>query len=391
MRVVVPQVGDREDVLMVRSLSRLAPRLAVVAVLIAIAACGSPGGDRASAGGAAAPAGDPPPTADPPPAAVKTANKPDDACGWIPVAEVERIIGTLEGQPRAAGNECTYPLAEKSAAFTRMIELRRKMREIDGIKGRDGEDRDFDSLVRVTVDPKGGSIVGDLATAAVGKMFARELGQPSSAAAKKAAPPPGWDSASGMPYTWIGRVGHVSISVFSPPEITRERQIELAAHVRDRIPDLPFAAENTYQVLSLGGGDRNPCSLLTRAEAEAVLGPLVVDPYRAVEDTPFAYDKGKACAYFTPGHRAFIITPEWSDGASTFNIGGGIGALVGAVAPLEKAAIEGPWDKGRVDGMTGALMFLKGDRYLRVDYLTAAADRGGALKLAAQAMQRLGS
>lgn len=131
--------------------------------------------------------------------------------------------------------------------------------------------------------------------------------------------------------------------------------------------------------------------MLTRAEAEAVLGTLVVDPYRAIEDTPYAYEKGKACAYFTPGHRAFVITPEWSDGATTFNVSRGIGGLIGLVAPIEKAAIEGPWDNGQVDGMSGALMFLKGDRFLRVDYLTSSTDRAGALKLAAQAMQRLGS
>jgi hypothetical protein len=138
-------------------------------------------------------------------------------------------------------------------------------------------------------------------------------------------------------------------------------------------------------------GDRNPCELLTRAEAEAVLGKLVIDPYRAIENSSRPYEKGRACAYYTPGHRAFVITPEWSDGASTFKISSGMGGLIGSVIPLEKAAIEGPWDKGRVDGATGALMFLKGDRLLTVDYLMSAADRAGALKLAAQAMQRLGS
>ena len=49
-----------------------------------------------------------------------------------------------------------------------------------------------------------------------------------------------------------------------------------------------------------------------------------------------------------------MITPEWSDGDSTYNIGAGIGGLIGSVVPLEKTAIEGPWDKGRVDGTTGA-------------------------------------
>lgn len=329
----------------------------------------------AAAGGDAAPA-------------VKTVATPGDACGWIAAAEVEQIIGKLDGPPRAAGKDCIYPLAEKSEAFTRMVEFRRKMRSIDNIKTQERDDSDLDSLVRLTVDPSADSIIGDIATAAVGKIFARELGQRPSEAAKKAAPPAGWDAESGLPYTWIGRAGHISISVYSPPEITKEKKIELASRVRDRIGDLPFAADNTYQIPTFAA-DRNPCELLTRAEAEAVLGPLVVDPYRAIEDTPHAYAKGKACAYFTPGHRALVITPEWTDGAMTFKLSTGIGGLIGAVAPIEKTKIEGPWDQGRVDGTTGALMFLKGDRSLRVDYLTSATDRDGALKIAAQAVERL--
>jgi hypothetical protein len=53
--------------------------------------------------------------------------------------------------------------------------------------------------------------------------------------------------------------------------------------------------------------------------------------------------------------------------------------------------LEGPWDRGQVNGSTGALLFLKGDRLLQVDYRISSADRAGALKLAAQAVQRLAS
>lgn len=368
---------------------RFAPAAIIVAVTVATAGCGpsSNQGSTATDGAAPQAAADAAAAATP---SVKTVSIPGDACGWIPVAEAEAIIGKLDGPPRAAGNECIYPLAEKSKAFSSMVDLRRKMREIDNIKTSEGEDRDLDSLVRVSVDPKGGSIVGDLAMNAVGKMFAREFGQRGSEPAKKKAPPAGWDAESGLPYTWIGRAGHLSISVYSPPEVSREKKIALAARVRDSIADLPFAADTTYQVPTFAA-DRNPCELLTRAEAEAVLGPLSVDPYRAIEDSPHAYPKGKACAYFTAGHRAFVITPEWTDGNMMFNLSSGIGGLIGAVAPIDKAKIEGPWDRGQVDGTTGALMFLKGDRALRVHYLTSATDRAGALKLAAQAIQRLPS
>jgi hypothetical protein len=364
---------------MTRRIIRAAAVTITMGAMTGIVACGgesSAATDNIGAGKPAVSASQPSPT-------VKTASVPKDACGWIPAPEVEAVIGALEGPPRAAGTECVYPLAARSKAFASLLEMRKQFR--NGNAG----DHDFKDEVRVMVDLRGSSVTGDLAFAAVGKIFAKELGQSPSAPKKADPPPPGWDSESGLPYTWVGRIGHVSISVFSPPEIKRETKIALATLVRDRIPDLPFPADNTYQTISLGSGGKSPCDLLTRSEAEAVLGKLVVDPYRAIENTPHAYEKGNACAYFTAGHRALVITPEWSDGGMSYNIASGIGGLIGSQIPLERAEIEGPWDKGRVDGMTGALMFLKGERSLTVDYLMSAADRGAALKLAAQAMQRL--
>jgi hypothetical protein len=357
---------------------RPAHALLVPAVVLAIAAaCGSPSSPASTDPVAAAPA-----ATGATATTVKTVPVPSDACGWIAAAEVEQVIGKLEGPPRAVGNDCVYPLAEKSKAFASLIEMRRRL----GESGNPAADRDLRDEVRVSVDSDGQSNAIEIASAAMGKIFAKELGADAGTVATKA-PPPGWDAESGLPYTWIGRRGHVSIVVFSPPEISKDKKMALAAKVRDAIPDLPFAAENTYQVISLGGG--NPCDLLPRAEAEAVLGTLVVDPYRAIEYTPKAYEKGKACAYYTPGHRAFVVTAEWQDGAMTYNLSRGLGALIGGVVPLEKGAFQGPWDQGRVDGTSGALIFLKGEGFLRVDYLNSAADRDGALALAAKAMARL--
>jgi hypothetical protein len=361
-----------------QSLTREVRAVIVLMTAVCAAACGSSpssGGSDGSPGAAPASAKA---------AAVKTAAIPADACGWIPAAEVEAVVGKLSGPPQPAGNDCVYPLAAKSETFARLLEARTKFRRGDPGK------HDFRDEVRVTVSLDGSSNAMDIANAAVGQIFAKELGVSPSEMAKKDPPPPGWDWEGGLPYSWIGRVGHISISVFSPPEITKETKMALAAKVRDRIPDLPFPADNTYQVITLGG-DRNPCELLTRAEAEGVLGKLIVDPYRSIEYTSHAYEKGKGCAYYTAGHRAFVITAEWQDGAMTFNLSRGIGGLIGAVAPLERASLEGPWDKGQVDGTSGALIFLKGDRYMRVDYLTSPADRDGALALSKIAMQRLGS
>ncbi len=51
--------------------------------------------------------------------------------------------------------------------------------------------------------------------------------------------------------------------------------------------------------------------------------------------------------------------------------------------------IKGTWEQAHVSGITGALLFLKGDRLLEVHYKTSSTDMRGAVKLAAQAMQRM--
>jgi hypothetical protein len=162
----------------------------------------------------------------------------------------------------------------------------------------------------------------------------------------------------------------------------------LAERVRERIPDLPFPVTNPYQVIQLGDGD--PCSLLTRAESEAVLGTLAMEPYRSSSEwPPLAHGRGHACAYYAPNHNVFVLSPTWTGGAESFKISKGLGGLIGIVAPQENVVIKGPWDQAQVDGASGALMFLKGDRLLEVHYLASRATRGDAIKLAATAMQRL--
>jgi hypothetical protein len=191
----------------------------------------------------------------------------------------------------------------------------------------------------------------------------------------------------------MGRIGHISITVQGKaPDVPTELMQTLAARVRDRIPDLPFPATNPYQVIQLGEhGD--PCSLLTRAEAEAVLGKLVVDPYRSSSYyPPLAHPEGHSCAYFTAGHHVFVVSPTWQDGKQDFAMEKGIGGLVGMVMPQDQVTvIKGPWDKAQISNMTGTLQFLKGDRLLEVNYVTSSTDRKGAVKLAAQAMPRLAS
>ena len=116
--------------------------------------------------------------------------------------------------------------------------------------------------------------------------------------------------------------------------------------VRDRIPDLPFVDPNAASAVPPGP---DPCSVLSREEAEAVLGQLVVAPYRVREGGALADPGGRSCAYYTGKHRALVLTPHFSDGADEMRFvraRGGLGA-VGVVDREAEAAdtLEGPWDE----------------------------------------------
>jgi hypothetical protein len=102
-----------------------------------------------------------------------------------------------------------------------------------------------------------------------------------------------------------------------------------------------------------------------------------------------AHGTGHGCAYYTTGHNVFSIIPVWTGGEESFKLEKGIGGLIGIVAPQENVVFKGPWDAAQASGATGALLFLKGDRLLEVHYLTSSTDRGGAVRLAAQAIQRM--
>lgn len=332
---------------------------------------------------------------------IKTAAVPADPCAWIPAEEVEAIMGKLAEPPRKADG-CRYTLvipealaAKRRQAKAMQEQLQEKLRKAfgttpeplpkDSIFAKQEDPRSYAVSVKVDVDA---GVEGEQALSSVARQFGFGENRADKAnAGSKAATD--WDDVRNIPYGFIGRTGHVRVSVQSDaPDMPDDQFPILAARVRDRIPDLPFAVTNPYQVIQLGSiGD--PCSLLTRAEAESVLGPLSFDPYRSSsEKPPLAHGKGHACAYFTPGHHVFAISPTWSDGEQSFKLEKGIGGLVGIVAPQEQAVIKGPWDAAHT-GMSGALMFLKGDRLLEVHYATSRASRGDAVKLAAIAMKRL--
>jgi hypothetical protein len=334
---------------------------------------------------------------------VRTATVPADPCDWIPVSEVEAVVGKLAGPPTKQDG-CRYTLQMPEAVQARrqkflddQAKLRAQMEAMTWV-GKDETWVDLDGpvanynrdptnyAVTLTVNVEGG-MAGELGTAAARKVMQAEMGGAPNAASAPPEPE-GWDSFRRIPNGVAGRIGHVSISVSGQaPDVPLDIMRALAVRVRDRIPDLPFPVTNPYQVLAREGG--NACDLLTREEAEAVLGPLVVDPYRSSSYwPPLVHAKGHGCAWYTAGHRVFSLVPVWSDGQSQFKMNKGMGALMAPVMPQELTVIKGPWDQAHV-GITGALLFLNGDQLLEVHYLTSSTDMRGAIKLAAKAMERM--
>lgn len=335
---------------------------------------------------------------------VRMAAEPADPCDWIPVSEVEAVIGKLAEPPkRADGCRYTMVLPEAVSAQRRdMIAQQERLNEALKAQFKDWEPPEYGgSMSQYQHDPKTyaltlkvdvkGNMAGEVGMEAAGKVMESwlpELQGESQASTPEPAKPAGWDALHPAPYGFAGRVGHINISVQGEaPDVPSELAEALATRVRDRLPDLPFPATNPYQIIDIE--EKHPCSLLTREEAEAVLGPLVVEPYRSSSEwPPLAHAKGHACAYFTAGHHVFVVAPTWTGGEESFAIEKGIGGLVGAVLPKDKVVIKGPWDKAQI-GMTGELQFLKGDRLLTIHYATSSTDRRGAVKLAAQAMPRM--
>lgn len=326
---------------------------------------------------------------------VPTASAPANPCGWISSKDVEAILGSLQGratvvrsleraEPDSNGSACRYDLATNprigKGAVILQVDLSGGIME-ERVGG--GMAQSFREAIQATVPAK-----------------ARASSQPET-------PPPGWDRVTPLwtgYSTFSGRVGHVAISALAlTPEIPRSLTVALATRVRDAMPDLPFPLppDPDLEALSRATGEPlvetptgpDPCGLIPAAQAEAVLGTLVVPPYRSADNSPLATPSGPSCAYYTAGHRVFVVRPHWDSGRMLFGMARGVGGIAGGVMSDDTAAasdtLEGPWEEATANGMTGQLYFLKADRMLELAYLTSSTDRAGAVRLARIAMEHL--
>ena len=372
----------------------LLPRLTVPAFCAVTALCGCGGGekgDKGTDGSASA-------TAEEAEAQLVSSTPwPSDPCAWVTAAEVATTIGPLEGPPRAHEGDCLFPLEPPppDAETRRRQEAARKLEELARKMGSTmpPDRRPIEPAVMVSVQMR--RSVDEQAIAAAENIMANWAG----VEVDSSRPTQTWDVARspitiGMP-GFFGRSGELSVMVqMQAISLAKEKVAALAAVVRDRVPDHPFLAPPDEQPLgSPGRRGQDPCGLLTQDEAEDVLGPLLVPPYRTRQDSPFLDPAGDTCAYFTAGHRVLALTPQWSYGQSTLEAarmtGGLVAQAIGGGDPEAADTLEGPWDEAAAMPLTASYAFLTGDRSLEVAYGTSSTDAAGAVRLSAIAVPRL--
>lgn len=290
-------------------------------------------------------------------------------CDWITRADAEKALGEPlvadpvrvrsadNTVPQADGDGCLYELKGTSELSKREVSIALDIDDAGGIQAGFSGVRDVQAVFKDKLS-HGDSLVGGR-----------------------------WDYVSGVPGgLTMARVGRIVTQVSAYGEM--EKGMALASAIMDRVEDEPFADNPTDPAAAPSGSD--PCALISRQEAEAVLGPLTMAPYRSRESTALAYGNGPSCSYFTGKHRVLVVTPTYDGGAMQYKMMAGVSGMVSGVLGGGNApdTSKGPWDK-MATGATGALDFLKGDTMVELQYKASPTDYNGAVKLARVAAARL--
>lgn len=135
----------------------------------------------------------------------------------------------------------------------------------------------------------------------------------------------------------------------------------------------------------------DPCTLVSQAEMETLIGPLAEPPFR-VNSNRRPDPRGELCLYRARDRRSVTLDVDWDDGELAFRMFGST-----AIAASEKIAgydpaadtLEGKWDK--VGASFGHLIALKGKTSVLVDPVGSRLGLDGAARVAAIAVNRVGS
>jgi hypothetical protein len=364
-------------------------RCSIVASALLVAFVNCSHGDRPSNAAAAGTAGNATN------AEVQLATRPASDCDWIPAAEVEAIVGKLAEPPHEGEDGCVYKLPMPQKVLDERAKYKKLSEALSKLPGAEKSDKGPPD------DPYGFVLEVDLKDFGIGESVAKSVrrmlstGDPNDTISVADSATIAPDSLRKMLNGWDrrtmhgGRIGHIKITISKLSldlDLPDDQLDSVTVHVRDRIPDLPFPMKGYSEKES-----RDPC-ILTRQEAESVLGPLLIPPYRIGGDGPFAFAEGPSCGYYTKGHHVLILTPKWERGKFEVASNNGIGGLVRAVSGDQEGqaadTLEGPWDQAAMS-LDGRLLVLKGDRSLEVGYRGSGTDEAGALKLARIALPRL--
>ena len=296
------------------------------------------------------------------------------ACELIPRAEIERLAGPLDGEPVPEDRGCWYyVVVDTTTAEWKQLRERAERARASGMDERAIE----------MYHPTRAGIYAEVDV----------RGEGMASEERPANTPPGWDEvgASRSGAVFNGRTGHVRVSVkVRQLRLAPDTVIAIANRIRDRVPEGPMMHPAADRSGRTPPGE-DPCSVLTRNEAEAVLGALVADPFRTRERTPLADPSGKSCAYLTAGHRVLVLTPVWNYGGIELSAARMVGGMVSQVADLpgiEGDTLEGAWDEAVVD-LAGEILLRRGGRVLGVRYLMSSTNSAGAIRLGEQALGRL--
>lgn len=189
-----------------------------------------------------------------------------------------------------------------------------------------------------------------------------------------------WDFHAAIPggLTALGR-GRIAIILTSSSALA-DKGVSLAAAIVDGIADLPFSLRSDDPAVAAAG--HNPCILLSPSDAQSVLGPMKMAPYRSRKSTALAYGSGASCTYFTAQHRAVVLTPTWSRAKSLFPMMASAGRIPTSSAPghTDIPISKGSWDRLSY-GPDGALVALKDDAMIAIQFLSANIDANAAVAL----------
>jgi hypothetical protein len=153
------------------------------------------------------------------------------------------------------------------------------------------------------------------------------------------------------------------------------------------------ASSGSAQSSTDGSSGNDPCTLVSRAEAEQLMGPLRHDPFRVNSGgNRIPEPNGTACFYENRVGRRVIMEVDWKDGKMAMGVVAMGGRLVEQAIPTDTGqadTLEGRWDELRM--LPGDNLFArKGDQMVSIDYLGSGIGLAGAAKWAHIALGRLG-